>query len=220
MSSLFTLYLLRHGQTAFSRDNAFCGAGLDPELTPDGTAMAQCFAEKYAQTAWQAVYCSPLQRARATAQPLCERLGLTPQVRDGLKEISYGAWEGQTVETVSRDYHDDHLRWTADPAWNAPTSSERETGENAIVIARRALQVVEEIRASHASGNVLVVSHKATIRIILCSLLGIDVGRFRFRLDCPTASLSIVEFQSHGPMLRVLADRRHLDERLVELPGT
>ncbi len=219
MSNL-TLYFLRHGQTPFSRDNAFCGAGLNPELTEDGQAMAQCFAEKYAATSWQAVYCSPLQRALATAQPLCERLNLVPQTRDGLKEIAYGAWEGKNVEEVTRDYHDDYLRWTADPAWNAPTTGEKEAGESAVVIARRAQQVVEEIRAAHAAGNVLVVSHKATIRIMLCSLLGVDVGRFRFRLDCPTASLSIVEFQSHGPMLRALADRRHLDEHLIALPGT
>ena len=219
MSNL-TIYFLRHGQTSFSRANAFCGAGLDPQLTTDGQAMAQCFAEKYAQTAWQAIYCSTLQRARETAQPLCERLNLVPQTRDGLKEIAYGAWEGKNVEEVTRDYHDDYLRWTADPAWNAPTSSATETGESAVVIARRAQEVIEEIRDKYASGNVLVVSHKATIRIMLCALLGIDVGRFRFRLDCPTASLSIVEFQSHGPMLRALADRRHLNERLIELPGT
>lgn len=229
-SENLSIYFLRHGQTAFSRDNAFCGAGLNPPLTEDGQAMARCFAAQYATTAWQAIFCSPLQRAQQTAQPLCDRLGLPLQTRDGLKEIAYGAWEGKSVDEVTRDYHDDYLRWTADPAWNAPTSGERENGEaengesengeSAVVIARRVQQVIEEIRATHRAGNVLVVSHKATIRIVLCALLGVDVGRFRFRFDCPTASLSIVEFQEHGPMLRSLADRRHLDERLIALLGT
>ena len=79
-----------------------------------------------------------------------------------------------------------------------------------IVIARRGLQVIEEIQKQFTGGNVLIVSHKATIRIILCSLLGIDVGRFRYRLACPVGSVSIVEFTSDGPMLKALADRSHL----------
>lgn len=209
------LYLLRHGQTTFSRDNSFCGSGLNPELTVDGTAMAQAFAEAYKAITWQAVYCSPLKRAIQTAQPLCDALSLTPELRDGLKEIGYGQWEGQSIETVERDYHDDYLRWVSDPAWNAPTG-----GEPAIAIAQRALRTIEEIRQNHKDGNVLVVSHKATIRIILCSLLGIDVGRFRFRLGCPVGSVSHVEFSAHGPLLHTLADRSHQDARLRDLPGT
>jgi probable phosphoglycerate mutase len=210
-----SIFFLRHGQTAFSRANAFCGSGMNPGLTEDGAAMAQQFADAYAHVPWAAVYCSSLQRAVETAQPLCERLGSQPQVRDELREIAYGAWEGKSTEEVTRDYHDDHLRWTADPAWNAPTG-----GETAVAFAQRALHVIEEIRTAHPEGNVLVVSHKATIRIALCSLLGIDVGRFRFHFDCPTASLSKVEFTKNGPMLRTLADRMHLDERLRNLPGT
>lgn len=209
------LHFLRHGQTPFSRANVFCGSGLDPELTEDGAAMAQAFAAFYAQTSWQAVYCSSLRRAILTAKPLCDALQIQPEIRPDLQEIAYGKWEGQSVEVVDRDFHDDYIRWSADPAWNAPTG-----GESGIVIAQRALRVVEEIREKFDDGNVLIVSHKATIRIVLCSLLGIDVGRFRFRLGCPVGSVSVVEFDAHGPLLQVLADRTHLDARLRNLPGT
>jgi broad specificity phosphatase PhoE len=58
--------------------------------------MAQGFADHYALLPWQAVYCSPLRRAVLTAQPLCDKLQITPQLRDDLKEIGYGAWEGQS----------------------------------------------------------------------------------------------------------------------------
>jgi probable phosphoglycerate mutase len=209
------LYLLRHGQTPFSRDNSFSGAGLDSELTPEGLEMARAFAAAYCAMPWSAVYVSPLRRTVATARPLCDAVGLGMELRDDLKEIHYGAWEGQTVETVSRDFHDDYIRWSADPAWNAPTG-----GEPAIAIARRALQVSEEIKQRFSHGNVLIVSHKATIRILLCSLLGIDVGRFRYRLSCPIGSVSMVEFTSEGPLLHLLADRAHLSEKLRFLPGT
>jgi broad specificity phosphatase PhoE len=209
------LYFLRHGQTAFSRDNAFCGAGLNPDLTEDGAAMAQCFAKAYQTTAWRAVYVSSLKRTIATAKPLCDAIRAKMELRDDLMEIRYGKWEGKSVEAVKQEFHDDYLRWSADPAWNGPTE-----GEPSVAIARRASQVIEEIRQRFDDGNVLVVSHKATIRVMLCSLLGIDVGRFRYRLACPVGSVSRVEFTSEGPLLHTLADRAHLDERLRSLHGT
>ncbi len=209
-----TLYLLRHGQTTYSRSNAFCGS-LDPELTPDGLEMAACFAEAYSSTDWTAIFSSPMLRTQATVKPLCDSKAQTPQLRDGLKEINYGHWEGQSVETVSREFHDDYIRWSADPAWYPPTG-----GELAVAISARSMTVIEEIKQKYPHGNVLIVSHKATIRIILCSLLGIDVGRFRYRIGCPVGSVSIVEFGSHGPLLTTLANRSHLSTRLQSLPGT
>jgi broad specificity phosphatase PhoE len=210
-----SLYFLRHGQTASSREDTFCGSGLDPELTPEGVEMAQAFTDAYRQKAWQAVYCSALRRSIQTAQPLCDALGLTAQVRPELNEIGYGKWEGLTKDEVNQRHHDDYVSWLADPAWYAPTG-----GELAVVIAQRGLQIIEELKQSFAGGNVLIVSHKATIRIILCSLLGIEVGRFRYRLGCPVGSLSIVEFAAQGPLLQTLADRSHLNETLRTLPGT
>ncbi|HEY9804667.1 MAG TPA: histidine phosphatase family protein [Leptolyngbyaceae cyanobacterium] len=208
------LYLLRHGQTECSRNNAFCGS-IDSELTPEGVQMAKAFASSYSSILWTAIFSSPMQRTIDTAKPLCEAVGIKPELRDGLKEINYGKWEGKTPQQINVEYHDDYIRWSADPAWYAPTG-----GEMAITIASRAMGVIEEIKQLYISGNVLVVSHKATIRIILCSLLGIDVGRFRYRLDCPVGSVSHVEFTSHGPLLRTLGDRTHLDEDLRNLPGT
>lgn len=209
-----TLYLLRHGQTQCSRDNAFCGS-VDAELTTDGIEMAQAFAVAYQSLNWQNIYASPMKRTIATAKPIAEKLGIELELRDGLKEINYGKWEGKTVATVSSEYHDDYIRWTADPAWYPPTE-----GELAVAIASRALIVIEEIKQRYSDGNILIVSHKATIRIILCSLLGIDVGRFRFRLGCPVGSVSKVEFGAHGPLLHSLSDRTHLSDRLRTLPGT
>lgn len=210
-----TLYFLRHGQTALSREDMFCGSGLDPELTPEGMEMAQTFVQHYREAEWRAVYSSSLRRSISTAQPFCDALGMDLQVRAELNEIGYGKWEGLTKDKVNEEYHDDYIMWLADPAWHAPTE-----GESAIVIAQRGLQVVDEIQKRFTSGNILVVSHKATIRIILCSLLGIDVGRFRYRLACPVGSVSIVEFTRDGPLLKALADRSHLTARLRSLRGT
>lgn len=210
-----TLYFLRHGQTACSREDIFCGSGLDPELTAEGHEMARAFANAYREYEWRAVYSSSLRRTIATAQPFCAAVGIELQTRAGLNEIGYGKWEGLTKEQVRQQFHDEYISWLADPAWHAPTE-----GELAVVIARRGLQVIQEIQEQLTDGNVLIVTHKATIRIILCSLLGIDVGRFRYRLVCPVGSVSVVVFTLDGPMLKTLADRAHLTADLRALPGT
>jgi len=210
-----SLYFLRHGQTASSREDTFCGSGLDPELTPEGREMAHAFTAAYRQKPWKAIYTSGLRRSIQTAEPLANALGITPEVRPELNEIAYGKWEGLTKEEVDQRHHNDYVSWLADPAWYAPTG-----GELAVVISQRGLQIVEELKQGISDGNVLVVSHKATIRIILCSLLGIEVGRFRYRLGCPVGSISIVELTPQGPLLQALADRSHLSEKLRALPGT
>jgi broad specificity phosphatase PhoE len=208
------IYLLRHGETEYSQRGTYCGA-LDAELTAEGHQMAQAFADTYRSIPWTDIYVSPMKRAIATAQPLCNALGLPMQIRDGLREINYGAWEDREQDYVRQHYEHDFIRWQTDPAWNAPTD-----GETAIQIAARALPVITEIETRHKDGNVLVVSHKATIRIIICSLLGIDVGRYRDRINALAASVCVVKFGIYGPMLEVLGDRNYMPEHLRERSGT
>jgi broad specificity phosphatase PhoE len=204
-----TLYFLRHGQTAMSRDDILCGCGVDPDLTSEGAQMAREFGEAYRAFPFEAIFCSPLLRTLATAQPISELRGLVPEIREDLKEMDYGKWEGLCRREVMQKYRDDYLRWEADPAWYPPTG-----GETANALARRALRVVEEIERRFEKGAILVVSHKATIRALLCALFGIDVCRFRHRFDCPVASLSVIEFGNHGPLMRALAERSHLSEQM------
>jgi broad specificity phosphatase PhoE len=208
------LYLLRHGETEYSRTGGYCG-DLDPELTPAGMLMAQGFADAYHALPWKAIYASPMKRTIATAKPLCDAIEMEMQLPNGLKEIRYGEWEGKTREFVEQHYSQDYMRWLAEPAWNPPTG-----GETAVQIASRAMPIVTSIEATYIDGNVLIVSHKATIRIILCSLLGIDLGRYRDRINALVASVSIVRFSEHGPLLEVLGDRAHLSVELRDLPGT
>jgi probable phosphoglycerate mutase len=209
-----TLYFLRHGETQSSQIGGYCGL-MDVDLTQEGRQMAEDFAAAYKLLPWVAIFCSPLRRSLDTARPLCDVLGLEMNIRDGLKEIAYGEWEGKTPEEVCGQFHDEYVSWLADPGWNAPTG-----GERGVDIARRSSLVLEEIENKYPKGNVLVVSHKATTRIMLCSLLGIDVGRYRDRIHMPVASLAIVEMTGQGPLLKVLGNRSHLRESLRQRPGT
>ncbi len=210
------LYFLRHGQTAYSLTGGYCGTPEnDPGLTAEGVAMAEEFAETYAHLPWAAAYVSPLRRAIETARPLCDRVGMEMQIRDGLREVMYGRWEGMRPSDVDQEHHDEYVAWLTDPAWYAPIG-----GERAVDIARRSAQVLKEIEHTHQEGHILLVSHKATIRIMLCTLLGIDVGRYRDRMDMPVAAVSVVELAKRGPLFHTIADRSHLNEHLRSLPST
>jgi probable phosphoglycerate mutase len=177
--------------------------------------MAEAFAQKYQALPWQAIFASPMKRTIATAMPLGQVVGVNVQLRNGLKEINYGHWEGLTAEQVRDHFTNDYMHWLTEPAWNPPTG-----GESSVQIASRASLVMAEIEENFTDGNVLVVSHKATIRIILCSLLGMDVGRYRNRIDLPVASVTQVRFDIHGPMLVKHGDRTHLPADLELRPGT
>lgn len=198
------LYLLRNGETYFCNTGRYCSKDGVP-LTERGQQMADYFARSYQDVPWKAVLCSPLHHAIATARPLCEATGLPIECRSELRELAFGAWEGMSPQEVNQFFHDDYIRWLADPAWNSPTD-----GEKGIRVSRRSSAVLEEIEETYPDGNVLIVSHKATLRIMLCTLLGIDIGRYRDRLAMPVSAVTIVEVAQYGPFVRVLNSCGHL----------
>jgi alpha-ribazole phosphatase len=201
---MLTLHLVRHGDTTQAAEGIFCG-DLDPPLTETGLAQAERVAKAVRGLGLSAIYCSPKQRARLTASPISRECNLEPRIVDGLREISYGSWEGRFETEIRKDDTEAYEAWRQDPALVSPPG-----GESGFAIAARALPVVLRARQEHPKGHVLLVSHKATIRVIVCALLGMPLGRFRSHVACPTASISSFEFGDRGPMLVRLADTSHL----------
>jgi probable phosphoglycerate mutase len=201
---MLTLHLVRHGNTAQSSEGVFCG-DLDPPLTDRGRVEAAHLASAMEPLDLTALYCSPKQRARETADPISRACGLQPVIDDGLREIAYGAWEGRKETEIANTDAEAFAAWRGDPALVSPPG-----GESAFAIAARALPVLVRARREHAGGRVLLVSHKATIRVIVCALLGMPLGRFRSHVGCPTASITTFEFGERGPMLVRVGDVHHL----------
>lgn len=183
------LLLVRHGATQLSAEDRFAGAtGVD--LSDEGRRQARCLSERLAQASIAAVFASPMSRTVETASILSKPHGLDPVRCDGLREIHHGRWEGLTRREVEKRYPEEYASWEADPFTFAP-----EGGESGVAVLARALPVIREIVVKHTGQNVLVVSHKATIRLLLSSLLGFDARGYRDRLDQSPASLNILDFK-------------------------
>ena len=183
------LYLVRHGATPLSAEDRFSGAA-NVFLSDEGRSQAEHLASRLANDSIDAIYASPLDRTIETASILGKPHGIEPVAKEGLREISHGHWEGLSRNEVKEKFPEEYEDWESDPFTFAPKD-----GESGISVLARALPVIREVVVNHKDGNVLVVSHKATLRLILSSLLGFDVRGFRDRLDQAPAGLNILDFK-------------------------
>ena len=183
------VYLVRHGATQMTAEDRFSGVH-GAELSDEGRSQAARLGDRLRDEGIVAAYSSPLSRSLDTARIVAEGCGLTPIARDELREISHGVWEGLTRKEVEERFREDYAAWEEDPFTFAPSG-----GESGVAVLARALPVIREIVTAHEGRCALVVSHKATIRLVLCSLLGIDARGYRDRLDQSPACLNIVDFR-------------------------
>jgi len=183
------IYLVRHGATQLTAENRFSGA-VGVELSDEGRAQVARLAARLAHDHIAAVYTSPLSRTLETAQILARSHGLAPVPDEGLREISHGRWEGLTRQEVEERFAEEYAAWEADPFTFAPVG-----GESGLAVLARALPAVRRIATAHDGETAVIVSHKATLRLLLCALLGIDPRGYRDRLDQSPACLNVVDLK-------------------------
>ena len=202
------LLLVRHGATNATAEDRFSGSS-GAELSEQGRWQAARLGERLAPQNIAAVYSSPLSRALDTARIVAGHCGLEPLVRDGLREIGHGHWEGMKREDVEREFGAEYAAWEADPFTFAPSG-----GESGVVVLARALPLVREIVTAHPGRHVLVVSHKATLRLVLSSLLAFDPRGYRDRLEQSPACLNAVDFKDPvRARLMLFNDTSHYADR-------
>lgn len=202
------LLLVRHGATPSSEEDRFAGV-IDAELSNEGRRQVRRLADRLAREAISAIVASPLRRTLETAMILAEPHRLAVAQCDALREIAFGRWEGLTRIEVEERYPEEYLAWEADPFTIAPGG-----GEAGVSVLARALPAIRDIVVAHAGKSVIVVSHKATIRLVLASLLGLDERGYRDRLDQSPAALNVVDFK--GPVrarLMLYNDVSHYQDR-------
>jgi broad specificity phosphatase PhoE len=202
------LYLVRHGATQLTAEDRFAGnVGVD--LSEEGRWQAGLLGERLRRESLTAIYCSPMSRTIETARIIGGRCAVEPVPVDGLREISHGRWEGLTRREVEERYGAEYAAWEEDPFTFAP-----EGGETGVAVLARALPAIRELVTRHIGERVAVISHKATIRILLSSLLGFDARGYRDRLDQAPASLNVLDFRDavHARLM-LFNDTSHYADR-------
>jgi probable phosphoglycerate mutase len=182
------LYLVRHGATALTTEDRFSGAE-SVDLSDQGRGQAERLGERLRTEDITAVYSSPYSRAMETAKIVSRAWAVSPIAVDGLREISHGHWEGLRRCDVEERFAPEYAVWEQDPFTFAPSG-----GESGVAVLARALPAIRTIITDHQGSRILVVSHKATIRLLLSSLLGIDARGYRDRLDQAPACLNVIDF--------------------------
>lgn len=202
------LYLVRHGATQLSAEDRFAG-DIGVDLSPEGRSQVERLAARLRDDAIGAIYCSPLSRAVETAHIIAKGCGLESTMCDGLREIRHGHWEGLSRRDVETRFASEYAAWEEDPFTFAP-----EGGESGVAVLARVLPAVRRIITRHPGQTILAVSHKATIRILLSSLLGFDSRGYRDRLDQAPACLNVLDFRDPVRVrLMLFNDTSHYADR-------
>jgi probable phosphoglycerate mutase len=208
------VFMVRHGDTVLSAEDRFAGE-TDVELSEKGREEARRLAKRLSGEKITAVYASPLGRTIETARIIAEPHHLQVQPCDGFREISHGHWEGMKRHEVEEKFPKEMAEWEKDPYTFAPTG-----GESGLAVTARALPALIDLVRKHPGESILIVSHKATIRLLLSSLLGFDPRRYRDNLDQKPAALNIVDFRDPArARLTLFNDTSHYDEDAIpEIP--
>jgi probable phosphoglycerate mutase len=168
-----TIFLARHGETDWNRDNRFQGHA-DPPLNETGRAQASELSAALADEPLAAVYSSPLRRAFETAEIVAAPHGLEPVPVDALREVDVGSWQGLTRAEVEQRFPEQYARWLDyEAGW--------EDGESYEEMGRRVIAALLELAAAHEGERILAVSHGGPVRAAYALADGITHSEARQR---------------------------------------
>lgn len=197
MSGVTRLLLIRHAQPQ-EEARGRCYGTLDIGLSARGGRRAQLLARTLERIPLAAVYSSPRERARETAQPLAAAHNLTPRIEEALGELDFGEFEGRSYDEIAASHPGLYRQWM-----QTPTLVQFPGGESYSRLRARALQAAEAIRSRHDGETVAIVSHGGVLRAILADCLQMP-DEAVFRLDQSYGALSIVDWVDGFPLVRLV----------------
>jgi broad specificity phosphatase PhoE len=200
------MLLARHGATSanLSRPYILQGQGVDLPLDPLGVEQAEALANCLAKEQIQAVYSSPLQRARDTAERAGRHHRLTPVIVPEITEANAGLWEGKSWDEICRDWPEQRQKHDEDPAANGYPQ-----GETFVDVRDRVVPVLESLAARHRGETILVVAHNVVNRAALAHWLGLPI-RYSRKLPQHNAAFNVLVFEEPKTRVHTINVNKHL----------
>jgi alpha-ribazole phosphatase/probable phosphoglycerate mutase len=208
---MLRIYLVRHGQTPWNQVGRIQGHS-DTPLDEYGLRQAQQAARWLAERLQQpvAVYSSDLQRAYHTAEIIAQALNVPLSAEPALRERYWGLWEGLTPEEVQQRFPEHHFTYLYDPLLGTPPEAEPMTA-----FWERVRQWGRQLLEKHPHGEVVVVGHGGSLRILLCEVLAGDIQTYR-RIRLDNTGISIVERNAERLYVSLMNYTDHLQDPSVD----
>ncbi|HSM66361.1 MAG TPA: MSMEG_4193 family putative phosphomutase [Ilumatobacteraceae bacterium] len=186
-----TILLVRHGQTP-TTGKVLPGRAKGLHLADEGRRQAQIAADRIAELKRvDAVYSSPLERAKETAAPIATARGLRTRIERGLFECDFGDWTGAELKKLMKL-----------PEWQtvqkAPSMFRFPNGESFIEMQTRMVSALDRLRGEHPGGTIVCVSHADTIKAAVAHALGTHIDLFQ-RIVISPASVTAITWGPGGP---------------------
>ncbi len=199
------ILLVRHGQTAWNEPGERIRGRSDVPLSEEGLAQARATA-RYIAARWPltAVYSSPLSRAMETARAIAGAQGLQVQPLDGLMDLSFGEWEGLTIEEVKTRYPDLWRAWR-----EAPHTVRFPGGESLDDVRERCMEALRGVVDRHPGETVAVVAHRVVNQVMLCAVLGLGNDHF-WHVVQDTCAVNRIEWNGKFYSVALMNDTSHL----------
>lgn len=183
------IIIVRHGQTKWNVGQIFRGR-VDVPLNKTGKKQVQSLAAALSPYKISAIYCSPLSRARETAEIVAKTHRLEPKISNLLLDISYGKWQGLSHKEVVKKWPKVYKLWH-----EAPHKIKFPEGESLAEVRKRVEKFLDKVVSEHRGKTVVAISHRVAIKVLLCAALGLDNSYFgKFKQN--TASFSILECEN------------------------
>jgi probable phosphomutase (TIGR03848 family) len=190
--------LIRHAVNDVMKSKRLAGWMPDVHINEEGRSQAEAVAERLRHLAIRAIYTSPLERTRETAEPLARELNLEVQIREGLGEVKYGDWTGRSLEELAKlDV------WRVVQLY--PSGMRFPGGEAIREMQARIVNELEAIAADHPRDIVAIFSHADVIKAALAHFLGVHLDLFQRIVINPT-SVSVVQLTPYGPQVLRIND--------------
>ena len=197
------LLLIRHGQTAWNKDQVFRGR-IEIPLSETGVMQAEALAQRLSGEHISALYCSPLGRASLTAQLIGAPHRISPHSVEELTDFDYGEWSGKSRPEVAQRWPDLLRQWETEPHL-----VQMPGGETLEEARQRAVGAVRGLLSRHFGSTVAAISHRVITKLLLCDFLGLGNEAF-WRLWQDTCCLSIIDAEGARVIIKAINDTGHL----------
>ena len=175
---MLELLLIRHGETLWNAGKIFRGRA-DIPLNETGKRQAVLLGEYLKDETIDAVYTSPLSRAEETAARIAGPHQMKAVAVSDLTDMDFGEWQGKELDEISQKYKDLYRDWL-----NIPEQAAIPGGESFARITGRITRFMEEVKARHGNGKIVIVTHRVIVKLAICLLLEISNNRFwNFQVD-------------------------------------